>query len=138
MVFIIDDGSKFKAPLDKVWKLAQSEGQHVHPSMKNTRVEPAGENSVFMTYDTEAGGKMLKNKLKMTLYPPLGFALEYLEGPLNGSKAFQYYTPKGKETGATVIGEWTSPVMPADQVKKAVLAYLEQAFKEDVENLKKI
>ena len=49
MVFIIDEGSVFKGPIDKVWKLAASEGQHAHPSLKNVKAEPAGENSMFLS-----------------------------------------------------------------------------------------
>jgi hypothetical protein len=40
---------------------------------------------------------------------PLGLVVEALEGPIAGSKFFNYYTPKGNKTGVTVIGDFKSP-----------------------------
>lgn len=138
MVFVIDEGSKFKAPIEKVWKLASSEGQHSHPSMKNMKYEPSGETSGVLSWESDMPGGAVKNKVKMWSFPPLGYYMETIEGPMTGSKSFQYYIPKGKETGVTVVGDWKSPNMSDDQLKKAVLQFLETAFKEDTENLKKM
>ena len=70
--------------------------------------------------------------------PPLGALFEILDGPLAGSKSLQYYLPKGKETGVTVVGEWKSSVMSDDQVKKAVMGFLQTVFDEDQANLTKM
>ena len=52
MVFIVDEGSVFKAPLQKVWQLAQSEGIHNHPSMMNVKRSMQGEH-VVLDYDVK-------------------------------------------------------------------------------------
>jgi hypothetical protein len=75
-------------------------------------------------------------KIAMTPLPPVGMFLEYLEGPLAGSKSVTYYTPKGNETGVTVAGEFTSQWMSGEQLKQSVLKSLEMAFEEDVANMK--
>ena len=138
MVFIVAEGSTFKGPLDKVWTLNQSEGQHAHPSLRNQKAEMQG-GSVILSYETAMpDGTWVKNKARTTAYPPLGIMFETLEGPLAGSKSFQYYTPKGKETGVTVVGEFTGKGMPDAVLKKAVMAFLETVFNEDQKNLAKM
>ncbi len=135
MVFILDEGSRFKAPLDKVWKLNQSEGQHSHPSLRNQKGEMQGEH-LILSYETKApDGTWVKQKAKTTAYPPLGIMFETLEGPMTGSKSFQFYTPKGKETAVTVVGEFVSKGMPDADLKKAVMAFLGTVFDEDQKNL---
>lgn len=139
MVFIKDDGSEFKAPLDKIWKLNASEGQHAHPSLKNQKGEPAGENAIILSYDADVGGgKTARVRNRITMIPPLGEMTEVLDGPMAGSKSFQYYTPKGNKTGVTVVGEWKSTMMSDDQIKKAVMNFLQTVFDEDQANLAKM
>jgi hypothetical protein len=138
MVFIIDEGSKFKAPLDKVWKLNQSEGQHSHPSLRNQRGEQQGEH-VILTYETQMpDGSWAKQKVRTTAYPPVGIAFETLEGPMAGSRSFQFYTPKGNETAVTVVGEFVSKGVPDAALKAGVLAFLGTVFDEDQKNLTKV
>ena len=138
MVFIVDEGSVFKGPLDKIWKLNSTEGQHSHPSLKNSETEPAGENALIMTYDVDMDGRTTRVRNKLTMVPPLGELFEVLDGPMAGSKSFQFYTPKGSETGVTVVGEWKSTVMSDDQIKQAVMGFLQTVFDEDQSNLAKI
>ena len=104
MVFIHDEGSEFRAPLDKVWKLNTTKGEHSHPSLRNSRSEMEGEHPI-LRYETQMpDGSWAKHKVRLTLLPPVGIAFETLEGPMAGSKSFQYYTPKGAKTGITVVG----------------------------------
>lgn len=138
MVFIKDEGSVFKASLDKIWNLNASEGKHNHPSLKDSKTEPAGENAIILSYGVDMGGKTIRVRNKLTMVPPLGELFETLDGPLAGSKSFQYYTPKGKETSVTVIGEWKSSVMSDDQIRKAVMSFLQTVFDEDQANLSKM
>jgi len=42
-------------------------------------------------------------KIKSTPILPLGRTLEYLEGPLAGSRVISYYVPMGNKTGVTVV-----------------------------------
>jgi len=90
MVFILDEGSTFKAPLEKVGKLNAFEGQHNHASLKNLKAEPAGENTMMVTYEVEIGSKLARAKTKLTAVPPVGMITETLEGPFAGSKSFQF------------------------------------------------
>jgi hypothetical protein len=138
MVFIHDEGSEFHATLDKVWKLNMSEGEHSHPSLRNSRSEMEGEHPI-LRYETQMpDGSWAKNKVRLTLLPPVGIAFETLEGPMAGSKSFQYYTPKGAKTGVTVVGEWVSPGAPEAVIRGAVLKFLETVFNEDQANIAKL
>jgi len=138
MVFIHDEGSEFNAPLAKVWKLNMSEGEHSHPSLRNMGSQMEGEHPV-LTYETQMpDGSWARNKVRLTLLPPVGIAFETLEGPMAGSKSFQYSTPKGSKTSITVVGEWTSPGVPDGVIKGAVLEFLETVFNEDQANLAKM
>jgi hypothetical protein len=138
MVFILDEGSVFKAPIDKVWKLNQSEGEHAHPSLRNMRAEQEG-NNPLVSYETGMpDGTWVKHKVRLTTMPPLGMMFDTIEGPMAGSKSVQYYIPKGNETGVTVVGHWTAKGMTDDQVRKAVMGFLDTVFKEDQANLAKM
>jgi hypothetical protein len=90
-----------------------------------------------MSFDVEGpGGKRIHYKNRTTAFPPLGRIMEYLEGPLAGSKAMTYYTPMGQKTGITVVGEFVSDTIPESEIKSFVLSLFEKGFDEDVENLK--
>jgi hypothetical protein len=97
-----------------------------------------GQNPVLHFEAQTPSGGWVKQTLKLTMMPPLGLLLEYLDGDFAGSKAITYYTPKGNKTGVTVVGEWVSKSVPADQLKAMVLKNLEAAYNEDQENLEKI
>ena len=50
MVFIVDEGSEFGAPLEKVWKLSEAHAKDaakIHPSGKNYKTENVSENAEF-------------------------------------------------------------------------------------------
>lgn len=134
MVYLIDEGSEFDAPVDKVWKYLQAES-HNHPSMKMLSREMAG-NIVTITAERTIMGKPTKTKMKITLYPPFGMVQEHLEGPTAGSRAFQFYTPKGNKTGVTIVGDFTIPGLDEKATKDAVMAQLQITFDEDNANLK--
>jgi len=138
VVFIADEGSTFKAPLDKIWKLNATEGLHNHPSLKNYKSQPSGEGNVIISYDVDMGGKPITIRTKLTPFPPLAVLFETLDGPLAGSKSLQYYTPKGKETGVTVVGDWKSSAMSDDQIRGAVMSFLQTVFEEDQANLSRM
>src|SRR5208283_5861622 len=99
LVFIIDEGSVFNAPLEKVWKLNASEGEHNHASLKNLRGGQEGDHPTLMYETAMPDGSWVKHKIRLSLFPPLGIVFETIEGPLSGSKSIQYYTPKGDKTG---------------------------------------
>jgi hypothetical protein len=141
LVFIEDSGSFFEAPIDKIWKLAEAHNKElnkIHPAMKNSKAEMVSENSNIVSYESDMQGQTIKSRIKITTYYPLGMAFEMLEGPLAGSKFFNYYIPKGNRTGVTVVGEFKSPIMSDEMTKQAVLSFFEHGFNEDVEYLKKM
>ena len=138
MVFLKDEGSEFDAPLDKVWKLNQSEGQHSHPSLKNQTQGMEGEHPT-LTYETMMPDcSLVKHKVRMSVFPPVGVVFETVEGPLKGSTSFQIYTPKGAKTGVMVVGDWKGSGIPDAQLQGAVMQFLETVFAEDRANLAKM
>ncbi|MBI2649017.1 MAG: hypothetical protein HYW93_05135 [Thaumarchaeota archaeon] len=137
MVFLVDQGGEFDAPLEKVWKLQEANPNHTHADMQNLKSSMQGEHPI-LDFETPMPGGNVKQQIKMTVVPPVGFVMEYTDGPMKGTKLMQFYTPKGKKTGVTVIGELQSSMMSGDQLKKAVQASLDKAYKEDKQNLKKV
>jgi hypothetical protein len=139
MVYILDEGSEFDAPIGRIWQYLQSEAEHDHKAIKTLGVEMQGDNVMIITNEVTMGmGPAMRNKLKLTMYAPFGIVQEYLEGPMAGSKNFQYYIPKGDKTGVTVVGEFVGKGMDDDSVKQAALQLLDLAFNEDNENLKRL
>ena len=139
LVHIEDSGSFFDAPIDKIWKLSEAHGMEltkIHPAMKNVKGEMLSDNSKVFSYESDMNGQTIKSKIKITTYYPLGMAFEMLEGPLAGSKFFNYYIPSGNRTGVTVVGEFKSPNMNDDMIRQVVKSFFDQGFDEDVAYLK--
>jgi hypothetical protein len=134
LVYILDEGSEFDAPVDKIWEYLQSQ-EHRHPSIKILSREISG-NSVVLTSERNIMGKITTVKVKNTLYPPFGMVQEHLEGPLKRSRAFLYYIPKGTKTGVTIVGEYVMEGADDDTVRKAVGSLSQTSFDEDNVNLK--
>jgi hypothetical protein len=138
MVHIKDEGSMFEAPVETIWKYLQSEQDHgpSHKGRRNFSRKELGPNSVELAWEQEMDGKWVRSANRLTFLPPVGFSVEPLEGPLAGSKFFNYYTPRGNKTEVTVVGEYTSKVIPPAQLEAAVMMNNEKVFKEDTEGLK--
>jgi len=134
MVYLIDEGSVFDAPLEKIWRYMSSEG-HKHPSFKNVQREVNG-NAVTITSERTLMDKPVKIKVKHTLYPPFGYVTDHLEGATAGSRSFLYYTPKGDKTGVTVVGDFKIMGLDEKATKDAILAQMQITFDEDNANLK--
>ena len=138
MVFIKNEEGYFKAPIDKVWKLIHlhsTELTEIHSAVKNPMTETLSQTSGITTWYDDSGGRI---KAKLDVYAPIGLAVEFHEGPLAGSKLFNYYTPRGDTTGITVVGEFKSPSLSEEELKGAVAAFLEQYISEDNVYLEKI
>ena len=136
MVHLLDEGSVFDASVSKIWKYMAS-GDHAHPSFKNVGREVNG-NVVTITAERIILGKPVKVKIKNTLYPPLGYVSEHLEGPTAGSRSFVYYIPKGDKTGVTVVGDFTISGLDEKATIDAVMGQLQITFDEDNANLKRM
>ncbi len=140
MVFIVDKDGTFDEPLDKIWRFLTSQSSaHSHPGNMNVQTETQDGHTILSYENVIPGANgTVKHKLKMTMIPPVAMTMEYLEGPLAGSKTVQYYQPKGiNRTDVVVVGEYTSNVIPEAQLKTLVLRNLDQVFREDQENLRR-
>jgi hypothetical protein len=139
LVYVEDKGSKFKAPLSKVWQLVHAhntEGVKIHPDHKNMLGQAVSENSLLLSWDMEVNGRPLRIHVKLTYYPMTGYVMEFLEGSFAKSAVFTYYIPRGDETEVVVIGDWKSPSIPESGLKEVVLDYLEHEFNQDAAYLK--
>lgn len=125
----------FDAPIDKIWKYRSSD-VHQHPSVKLISREIKG-NAVEMVQERNVG-KPMRIKVRNIMYPPFGMVQEFLEGPMTGSRAFQYFIPKGDKTGVTVVGDYLIEGLDDAKVKEIVLNQNQALFDEDNDNLKKI
>ena len=109
MVHIRDDGV-FDAPIDKLWKYIQDNSAHQHGAFVVQKVlEQKGS---AMTVEAKLGnpdGTFNVEKLRLDYHPPKGFDLEYLSGPMKGSKHTHTYTPQGNKTRVVVEGEFVVP-----------------------------
>ncbi len=138
MVHIHDEGSEFDASIDNIWKYLGTPEVHgpAHKSRRNVQVKPVNDNTVHVEFEQQVGDQWVKVRNRVTTFPPVGNAVEMLDGPLGGSKFLTYYTPKGTKTGITVIGEFVSKTLPPAQVEAAALRALETSFNEDNAALK--
>ena len=140
MVHVKDEGSKFDAPIDVVWKYVQDAERHnaTHQS-RNYSVKTLAENAMELSWEMKGqDGKWSKIKTRTTVMAPVGLAIEMLEGPMAGSKFFNIYTPSGGKTGITVVGEFASKSIPAAQLEPAVRGFLEQMYNEDSAAIKQL
>lgn len=135
MVYILDEGSVFDAPIDKVWNYLASD-DHRHDSLKMISREMTNSNTVVITAERSLMGRTVRSKVRNTLYPPFGFVQEHLEGPTAGSRAFVYYIPKGNKTGITVVGDYVVSGVDEKATRDAIMAQLQVSFDEDNANLK--
>jgi hypothetical protein len=134
MVYVIDEGSEFDMPIDKIWQYLQSQ-EHNHPSVKTIAREMDG-NTVTLTSERVIMGKTSRVKIRNTLFPPFGMVQEHLEGPMAGSRAFQFYIPKGKKTGVTVVGDYVIKGLGEKETREVVLSHAQVIFDEDNRNMK--
>ncbi|MCI4353337.1 MAG: hypothetical protein L3K14_08180 [Thermoplasmata archaeon] len=134
MVRIIDEGSHFEAPIDRVWKLIgahRTEFGRIHTDALDVVVEPGGDHYYVVNWHRELEGRRVPVKIRATEFPPLGRAVEILAGPMAGTKIIYYYTPKGPQTAVTAIGEFRSPAIPEARLEGAARGFLNGVFEED-------
>jgi hypothetical protein len=138
MVFVADWGSAFDAPIDVVWKYLESDTDHgnSHKGRRKFERKSVSENTALLSWEQEINGNWVRLSNRLTFHPPVGFFVEALEGPMTGSKFFNYYAPKGNRTEVFVVGDWNSKMIPPAELEKAVMANLEKVFQEDTAGLK--
>jgi len=139
MVRISDqEGSKFDAPLEVVWKYLGSPEAHggAHRNSRNRAMQPINETSFVVSWEQNMNGNWVKVANRITVFPPLGMVAEAIEGPLTGSKMFTVYTPHGSKTEVSVHGDMQSSALPPAQLEGAVRAAWEMAYNEDSEGIR--
>lgn len=138
MVRVEDAASEFDAPLDLIWKfLSDPAHGSAHPNRRGSERKVIGPNTIELSAEASIAGSWVHIQNRISLYPPLGYAVEMVEGPLAGSKYFLYYTPRGDRTGVAIVGDFVSPTLPIAKVAEAANSLLDRAFQEDNEALRK-
>ncbi|MGA9838822.1 MAG: hypothetical protein WBF81_03700 [Thermoplasmata archaeon] len=137
VVFLRDEGV-FDAPIAEVWRLlgsgAEHERSHRH---REVRREVAGENSGVYSWVQPFRGAPVRFAMRWTAFVPLGLAYEVLEGPFSGSRFFLSYRPDGTRTEVSVVGAFTSPTLPAPELRRAVLGFFATEFGQDAAALRR-
>ena len=111
----------------------------VHQNTIDYNIETVNKNTIIQSWQTTIDNQISKNKMQFTTYHPLGVAVEILEGKLEGSKAFVYFTPKEETTGVTVVGDFKSATLSDDyQLRQEVSSMVENSFNEENAYLKKM
>jgi len=127
------EGSKFDAPLDVIWKYLQSPEAHggAHKNSRNRAMKPVSDTSFIVSWEQNMNGNWVKVANRITVFPPLGMVAEAIEGPMTGSKMFTVYTPHGAKTEVSIYAEMQSPMVPESQLEPIVRGAWEMAFNED-------
>ncbi|HEV2429654.1 MAG TPA: hypothetical protein VGV64_07430 [Thermoplasmata archaeon] len=138
MVHVRDEGSHFDVPIDRLWKFLQDPEAHggSHRSTRNQSMKPLSDTSMILSMEQKMNGNWVKVSNRITVLPPLGLAIEVLEGPMAGSKIVNVYTPKGEKTGIDVYGEFVSKQVPEHQLEGMARGFLAEVFEEDAATLK--
>ncbi|MFZ1023393.1 MAG: hypothetical protein WAN87_04595 [Thermoplasmata archaeon] len=138
MVQIKDEGSHFDVPADVLWKYIQAPADHggAHPMSRNQQMKPLTETSFMLSQEENMNGQWVKTSNRITIFPPIGMAIEVMEGPMAGTKMLNVYTPKGNKTGIDVYGDFVAKGVPSAQLEPMVHSNLEMAFNQDVEGLR--
>ena len=138
MVYLKDEGV-FDAPVDKIWRFLNDEkADHEHRAVKFSKVLEQSEKIMVVEMDAKSpdGKTTFKQTAKFTFNPPKGFDMEFLSGPMVGTKHTHTYTPMGNKTKVEVAGEFKVQGLDEQATKKAALALLEEFFNEDNAALK--
>jgi hypothetical protein len=140
MVHIEDRGSEFDAPIETVWKFIMSPDDHgrSHSDRREIRGEPDGPDAMKLSWEQHVNGQWVHVANRVTFFAPVAQLVHSVEGPLAGSKFLMYYRPNGKKTAVDVVGDFHSPVIPADQLESMVLASLEGAYNDDNASIRRM
>lgn len=133
MVFVRDEGSRFDAPIDVVWKYLMGAESHdaAHRSTRNGKFEPISDTSFRYSSERHVGDAWLPEAMRITALPPVGITTEFLEGRFAGSKMLYVYSPHGDRTGIDVFGDFHSPTLSDGDLEAAVRGFLDSEFAED-------
>jgi hypothetical protein len=133
MVFVKDEGSRFDAPIDVVWRYIEDGAVHdsAHKTTRNPKFGKVSDITFLYGSDRFLRGKWAPDRLRITMAPPVSIITEWIEGVLEGSKLVYVYSPEGDKTRIDVYGEFTSKTLPKDEVEAAAREFLESEFAAD-------
>lgn len=141
MVLVVDSGGRLDISQERLWKLLMAhvpDMAKIHAGREDWKGAMVDDHTLVGTYTNLVGGKSTLIKLRLTVFPPLGFVFEALEGPFSGSKFFQYFVVKGDHLETTVVGDFQSTVIPADRLEMEARGFLQALWGEDLAYLSKI
>jgi Polyketide cyclase / dehydrase and lipid transport len=139
VVRIRDEESRFDANVDRVWELVRAHRRDmpsIHPTVRNVRIEQVAEGIGLAFWEMEFLGRPVTMHTRVVQFPPLGKLVEYLAGPLAGSKELTFFTPEGDRTGVTVVGDYRSPTIPEHELAAAVEEWHALEFEQDAAYLR--
>jgi hypothetical protein len=110
----------------------------VHQNAIEYNIDTINKNTIIQSWQTAIDKQITKNKMQFTTYYPLGVAVEILEGHLEGSKAFVYFTPNEETTCVTVVGNFKSAMLSDDQFRQEVSSMVKNSFNEENAYLKNV
>jgi len=127
------EGSKFDASVEMVWKYLQSPEAHgnAHTGARNRAMKPLTDSSFVVSWEQNMNGTWVKVANRISVFPPLGMVVEALEGPMTGSKMFNVYTPHGNKTEVSVFGDMQAAGVPPGHLEPMVREFWEKAYNED-------
>ncbi|HXW67340.1 MAG TPA: hypothetical protein VEL82_05650 [Thermoplasmata archaeon] len=139
MVYVKDEGSLFDAPIDFVWKYIFGGADHdsAHTTTRSPTFGKVSE--ITFTYGSERHlrGVWAPDKLRISMFPPVAVATEWLEGVLADSKLVYVYSPAGDQTRIDVYGDFRSKTLPASEVEAAAREFLETEFRDDASAIRR-
>ena len=133
MVFVKDEGSVFDAPIDFVWKYIYGGEAHdsAHKTTRNPKFEKYSDITIIYGSERYLRGKWARDRMRISMFPPVSVVTEWLEGVLAGSKLTYVYSPQGDKTRIDAYGEFTSKTLPAAEVEAAAREFLDSEFSDD-------
>jgi hypothetical protein len=133
MVFVKDEGSLFEAPIEFVWEYIYGGEGHdaAHQTTRNSKFSKVSE--VTFVYGSERllRGKWLPDQLRISMFPPVSVATEWMEGPLAGSKFVYVYSPHGEKTRIDVYGEFVSKTLAPGEIEATAREFLDSEYADD-------
>jgi hypothetical protein len=133
MVFVKDEGSTFDAPINLVWKYILSGDAHdaQHKSTRNPQFEKVSDITIIYSAERNFRGEWARERMRISMFPPVSVVSELLDGPLEGSTMVYLYSPKGKKTKIDVYGEFKSKTLAEKEIESVARQFLESEFRDD-------
>lgn len=134
----------FEAPLAKVWKLLQEEHTPekitaIHTNFQKVKVlEEKGNTMKQEITAIGMDGKAMTFQARLTFNQPKNFDIEWLTGPMAGSKVSNVYTEQGSQTKVVTSGDVKIAGMDEPSVLKIFEEMMSNSFNADQSYLKKM